>query len=66
GLEVSWQVTGIRHDAHALAHPIVVEERKGLREMGRFMEPSLYGQPPSSALSFERQENAKRAKSKRR
>jgi hypothetical protein len=28
GLEVSWQVTGIRHDAYAEAHPILVEEDK--------------------------------------
>jgi len=28
GVKVSWQVTGIRHDAYAEAHPIVVEEDK--------------------------------------
>lgn len=28
GMQVSWQVTGIRHDAYAEAHPILVEEDK--------------------------------------
>ncbi|NQX33468.1 hypothetical protein [Herbiconiux sp. VKM Ac-2851] len=28
GIEVSWQVTGIRHDSYAEAHPIVVETAK--------------------------------------
>lgn len=28
GMEISWQVTGIRHDPYAKAHPIVVEESK--------------------------------------
>ena len=28
GLEVSWQVTGVRHDAEANAHRIQVEEEK--------------------------------------
>lgn len=28
GVKVSWQVTGIRHDSYAEAHPIVVEEDK--------------------------------------
>ncbi|BAJ75641.1 queuine/archaeosine tRNA-ribosyltransferase [Microbacterium testaceum StLB037] len=28
GVKVSWQVTGIRHDSYAEAHPILVEEEK--------------------------------------
>ncbi|MBU2616806.1 MAG: hypothetical protein KKB79_02385, partial [Nanoarchaeota archaeon] len=28
-IKVSWQVTGIRHDAFALEHPIIVEQEKG-------------------------------------
>jgi hypothetical protein len=35
GLKVSWQVTGIRQDDYAKAHPIVVEERKPAAERGR-------------------------------
>ncbi len=34
GVEVSWQVTGIRQDAYAKAHPIMVEEFKPAKEQG--------------------------------
>ena len=34
GLEVSWQVTGIRQDAYAREHPIVVETPKSTSERG--------------------------------
>lgn len=34
GLEVSWQVTGIRQDAYAKAHPIVVETAKSTTDRG--------------------------------
>lgn len=29
GMKVSWLVTGVRHDAYALAHPLQVEQDKG-------------------------------------
>ena len=31
GVEISWMVTGVRHDAYALAHPLVVEPAKSER-----------------------------------
>jgi hypothetical protein len=34
GLEVSWQVTGIRQDAYAAEHPIVVETEKSAADRG--------------------------------
>jgi hypothetical protein len=34
GLEVSWQVTGIRQDAYAQEHPIVVEAAKRKEDLG--------------------------------
>jgi len=37
GLKVSWQVTGIRQDAYAKEHPIVVEEDKVGTEQGTLM-----------------------------
>jgi len=43
GQKVSWQVTGIRHDAWADAHRIPVEEVKPQDERGRFIHPELYG-----------------------
>jgi hypothetical protein len=43
GVEVSWQVTGIRHDAYANAHRIPVEEVKSLEEQGHYLHPELFG-----------------------
>jgi hypothetical protein len=43
GVEVSWQVTGIRHDAYANAHRIPVEEVKSPEEQGHYLHPELFG-----------------------
>jgi trimeric autotransporter adhesin len=43
GLRVSWQVTGIRHDAWANAHRIPTEEVKPADEQGRYLYPELFG-----------------------
>ncbi|MBS1791694.1 MAG: hypothetical protein JST85_28550 [Acidobacteria bacterium] len=45
GLEVSWQVTGIRQDAWANQHRVVVEEEKPSQERGHYLHPELFGQP---------------------
>jgi hypothetical protein len=39
GLQVSWQVTGIRQDAFANANRIVVEESKPYEERGTYLHP---------------------------
>ncbi len=39
GVKVSWQVTGIRQDAYAKAHPIVVEELKPAEQQGLYLYP---------------------------
>ncbi|GLK18868.1 hypothetical protein [Herbiconiux flava] len=39
GIEVSWQVTGIRHDSYAEAHPIVVETSKAPADTARRAAP---------------------------
>jgi hypothetical protein len=49
-VEVSWQVTGIRHDAYADAHRIVVEEEKTEEENGSYLYPRLFGQPEEKAV----------------
>ena len=43
GVEVSWQVTGIRQDAYANAHRIQVEEQKPPKEQGHYLHPELFG-----------------------
>ena len=44
GGRVSWQVTGIRHDAYANAHRIPVTEDKPAAEQGSYLHPDVYGQ----------------------
>jgi hypothetical protein len=43
-MKVSWQVTGVRRDAWAEAHPLVVEESKSANERGYYLNPVLYRQ----------------------
>jgi hypothetical protein len=48
GAKVSWQVTGVRHDAYANAHPLVVEEQKTDNERSSGLRP---GQLEKSELA---------------
>jgi hypothetical protein len=50
GVEVSWQVTGIRQDAYANAHRIPVEEDKPAVERGYYLHPELYGAPKEKGI----------------
>jgi hypothetical protein len=51
-VKVSWQVTGIRQDAYANAHRIPVEEPKPERELGTYLHPAAWGQPPDRDASL--------------
>ena len=51
-VKVSWQVTGIRQDAYAKAHPIVPEVEKPAAEKGSYIHPDLFGEPASKSLGF--------------
>jgi hypothetical protein len=53
GLEVSWQVTGIRHDPYAEQHRLPVEEQKSTEERGKYLYPKEYGQPETAGLHYE-------------
>ena len=44
GMKVSWQVTGVRHDAYAAAHPLRVEVEKTASERGHYLHPEAFGQ----------------------
>jgi hypothetical protein len=50
GVTVSWQVTGVRQDSWAEAHPIKVEEDKPGQENGSFLHPELFGQQADRAF----------------
>jgi hypothetical protein len=51
GQEISWQVTGIRQDAYANAHRIVVEEDKPAEEVGHYLHPVELGMPASMSMT---------------
>ena len=54
GVKVSWQVTGIRQDAYARAHPIEVEPAKPDAEKGYYLSPAELGQPASTDVNWVR------------
>jgi hypothetical protein len=54
GVKVSWQVTGVRQDAYAKAHPLIVEELKDANEQGFYKHPELFGQPEERQVEWAR------------
>jgi hypothetical protein len=65
-VEVSWQVTGVRQDAYAKAHPLVVEAEKDARTQGFYIHPELYGAPEEKQIEWARHpEMMKRLKERR-
>ncbi|MBX3026076.1 hypothetical protein KF840_14305 [bacterium] len=50
GQKISWQVTGIRQDAYANAHRIVVEENKPADEVGHYLHPLELGMPDAMGM----------------
>ena len=54
GLKVSWQVTGIRHDAWANAHRIPVEQDKPEAERGTYLNPEEWGQSEERSVDWVR------------
>jgi trimeric autotransporter adhesin len=64
--KVSWQITAVRQDAYAKAHPLVVEQVKPARERGFYTHPELYGQPEEKQTEWGRRpEQMQRAKEMR-
>ena len=53
-VEVSWQVTGVRHDAWANAHRIPVEQMKAARDRGFYLHPELFGAPAEKSIALAR------------
>lgn len=52
GLEVSWQVTGIRHDVWAEQNRIPVEQNKPADDKGLYLYPKGYGRPESESPDY--------------
>jgi trimeric autotransporter adhesin len=53
-VKVSWQVTGVRQDPYAKAHPLVVEEEKEARLRGFYINPELYGATAEKGMAWGR------------
>ncbi|HZM90388.1 MAG TPA: hypothetical protein VFF31_27965 [Blastocatellia bacterium] len=54
GIEVSWQVTGIRSDAAIRKHPFTVEADKANDERGLYLSPEAYDQPQEKGIQWAR------------
>ena len=57
-VKVSWQVTGVRQDAYAKAHPLQVEKDKPDQERGFYRHPELYGAPEEKSIAWARDPRA--------
>ena len=50
GLEVSWQVTGIRKDAFANANRVIPEVDKPVGQKGKYLHPEALGKSPELGI----------------
>jgi hypothetical protein len=53
-VQVSWQVTGIRHDPYANAYRTQVVEPKSKADKGKYLHPELYGKPRSDGIGYQK------------
>jgi len=51
--EVSWLLTGTRHDAYARANPTVVEQPKEPAMRGRYLHPAAFGRTADLGLDYQ-------------
>jgi len=70
GIKVSWQVTGVRSDAHMMKHPFDAEQDKPAGERGTYLSPEAFGQPEEKGFMWSRHrdlmERRKRAREQMR
>ena len=52
GMEISWQVTGIRQDPFAEANRVRVEVDKRPDEIGKYIHPEVYGRSREEAIGY--------------
>jgi len=64
GMEISWQVTGIRQDPWANENRIVVEEMKEGEERGRYLHPKEYGVSETLGIGYEERKSLEEENSK--
>ncbi|WP_284740864.1 hypothetical protein [Amycolatopsis sp. RTGN1] len=61
GQRVSWQVTGVRHDAWAESHAFFVEEDKPERERGFYRNPEAFGKDVTAGVQWVETEQVRQA-----
>jgi trimeric autotransporter adhesin len=66
GVEVSWQVTGIRQDAWANKNRIPVEEVKSEKERGHYLHPDAFGKEEERSIEWANQPEMMREMKQRR
>jgi hypothetical protein len=57
GIEVSWQVTGIRKDAYAKAHRIVSVVTKKAENRGKYIHPRELGKAEKLGIGWEKRQS---------
>jgi hypothetical protein len=51
-VKVSWEVKGVRNDAHMRKFPFVAVEDKSPAQKGKYVDPAAYNQPESKRVSY--------------
>jgi hypothetical protein len=51
-IQVSWMVTGIRHDAYAITHSIEPERAKAASDEGKYLHPELFGRSQERGVGY--------------
>jgi hypothetical protein len=51
-VKVSWEVKGVRNDAHMRMQPFVAEEVKSASDKGKYWDPAAHNQPESKRVSY--------------
>jgi hypothetical protein len=51
-VKVSWEVKGVRNDAHMRKFPFVSVEEKSDAQKGKYIDPAAYNQPESKRVSY--------------
>ncbi len=59
--EVSWQVSGVRNDEYAKAHPFATEVNKKGALQGKYIHPELYGKPKEMGIAYVKPAGDKKA-----
>jgi len=52
-VKVSWEVKGVRNDAHMRQHPFVAEQNKVPAQVGKYWDPAAHNQPASKGVSYD-------------